>query len=422
MHGSLVRLRVVCAVSFGLLCLTVIFTPLPLFAAISATFSGPDADVVSETVLSPDGRADYKIKVIGLRSVPTQIQILSDTGGIWAVPFNGTNWVIALTNYNAGSGDLFFSQFPANQFTLQVVYADGSGEQTPVTNSPPPTSSLKATFLGIGPDSVSETAFSGDGRPDFNIKVDGLRAVPVEMQIISNTGGVWHTPFNGANWVIGLDNYSAGSANLHFAQFRSDSFKLQVAYADGTTDQTDVSNQPAPPSTLQAAFLGVGSDLVSETVLTPDGRSDFKIQVTGLRSVPTQIQILSDTGGIWKIPFNGVNWVIALANYNSGSGNLYFSQFKSNTFKVQVTYADGSTDQADAVNPTGNSVADVQRLLEQATFGPTSALTAAVQTSGIDSYLNQQFNAPMQDYPDLPFWPQTRPSTCILRDSHLVDR
>jgi len=91
-----------------------------------------------------------------------------------------------------------------------------------------------------------------------------------------------------------------------------------------------------------------------------------------------------------------------------------FGTFRDGRRTIELLLVDdGSTDQADAVNPTGNSVADVQRLLEQATFGPTSALTAAVQTSGIDSYLNQQFNAPMQDYPDLPFWPQTRPSTCI---------
>src|SRR5215470_38248 len=89
-------------------------------AALTASFNGPREDVVSETVLSPDGRPDFNIKVSGLTSVPVEMEILSDTGGIWKVPFNGLNWVIALRNYSNGSGDLYFSQFPSNRFTLSV--------------------------------------------------------------------------------------------------------------------------------------------------------------------------------------------------------------------------------------------------------------------------------------------------------------
>ncbi|MEO6162826.1 MAG: DUF1800 family protein [Candidatus Binatia bacterium] len=274
-------------------------------------------------------------------------------------------------------------------------------------------SALTANFVGVGADAVSETELSPDGRADFNIKVEGLRSIPTEIQILSDTGGIWYVPFNGGNWVIALANYTNGTGDLYFSQYPSESFTLQVAYADGTTDQTTVLNPSTQPSSLTASFLGVGSDFVSETTLAPDGRPDFNIRLTGLRSVPTQIQILSDTGGIWEIPFNGSNWVIAFPNFNAGTGNLYFSQYGSNTFRVQVTYADGTTDQADSTTPTGNAQADVQRLLEQATFGPTTALIASVQASGIEGFLNQQFNAPMVDYPDLPFWPQIRPATCI---------
>ena len=272
---------------------------------------------------------------------------------------------------------------------------------------------LTAHFVGVGADAVSETALSPDGRGDFNIKVAGLRSVPTEIQILSETGGIWYVPFNGNNWVIALANYTNGTGDLYFSQYPSESFTLQVAYADGTTDQTTVLNPSTQPSSLTASFLGVGSDFVSETALTPDGRPDFSIKLTGLRSAPTQIQILSDTGGLWKVPFNGTNWVIALPNFNAGTGNLYFSQYGSNSFRVQVTYADGTTDQADSTTPTGNAQGDVQRLLEQATFGATTGQTASVQGSGIEAYLNQQLNTPMQDYPDLEFWPQTRPATCI---------
>lgn len=56
--------------------------------------------------------------------------------------------------------------------------------------------------------------------------------------------------------------------------------------------------------------------------------------------------------------------------------------------------------------------ADAVRFLEQSTFGPTQDLIARVQQIGLASFLDEQAAAAMTDYPDLPFWPQTRPTTC----------
>ena len=58
------------------------------------------------------------------------------------------------------------------------------------------------------------------------------------------------------------------------------------------------------------------------------------------------------------------------------------------------------------------SAADTVRFLEQSTFGPTPELIARVQQIGFESFLDEQVGAPMIDYPDLPFWPQTRPTSC----------
>ncbi|MCM3902067.1 MAG: DUF1800 domain-containing protein, partial [Pyrinomonadaceae bacterium] len=55
---------------------------------------------------------------------------------------------------------------------------------------------------------------------------------------------------------------------------------------------------------------------------------------------------------------------------------------------------------------------DLVRILEQATFGPTPALISLVRQIGIEGYLDAQRTAPMTAYPDLAFWPQTRPATC----------
>lgn len=55
---------------------------------------------------------------------------------------------------------------------------------------------------------------------------------------------------------------------------------------------------------------------------------------------------------------------------------------------------------------------DTVRFLEQSTFGPTDDLIAHTEEVGFDAFLAEQAAAPMRDYPDLPFWPQTRPTTC----------
>src|SRR5919198_117249 len=58
------------------------------------------------------------------------------------------------------------------------------------------------------------------------------------------------------------------------------------------------------------------------------------------------------------------------------------------------------------------SRADTVRFLEQSTFGPTAELVAHVQDIGFEAFLNEQFAAPMSDYPELEFWPPRRPPSC----------
>ena len=58
------------------------------------------------------------------------------------------------------------------------------------------------------------------------------------------------------------------------------------------------------------------------------------------------------------------------------------------------------------------SAADTVRFLEQSTFGPTPELIARVRQAGFDAFLDEQLAAPISDYPELPFWPQTRPTSC----------
>jgi uncharacterized protein (DUF1800 family) len=83
----------------------------------------------------------------------------------------------------------------------------------------------------------------------------------------------------------------------------------------------------------------------------------------------------------------------------------------------------------DSVRAQSNSppdTADIQRFLEQATWGPTPELVAQVRAVGIGAFLEKQFNAPMTGYPTLELYPTTRDqeacpngSTCV-RDNYTM--
>ncbi|MCA1632312.1 MAG: DUF1800 domain-containing protein [Acidobacteria bacterium] len=68
--------------------------------------------------------------------------------------------------------------------------------------------------------------------------------------------------------------------------------------------------------------------------------------------------------------------------------------------------------------PNESNDADVVRLLEQASWGPTSTEVARVKSIGLRAYLNEQFNAPVNNpakgsnYPDLTFPPDDQATGC----------
>ncbi len=72
----------------------------------------------------------------------------------------------------------------------------------------------------------------------------------------------------------------------------------------------------------------------------------------------------------------------------------------------------GSTTPAPAV-----SAPDATRLLEQATFGPTTSDIARVQSGGIDSYLTAQFAQPPTGYSGFSYVPPTAPPACTYDPS-----
>jgi uncharacterized protein (DUF1800 family) len=278
------------------------------------------------------------------------------------------------------------------------------------------TSTLTATFHGLGADLTSPYEFIPDGLRDYHISLDGLRGTPAEISVTSDPDGLWTTPFDSASWMVLVIAQSSSAADIHFSEWPGSNFRVRVRYADGTVDQADARPAgPLPTSSLKAVFHGAANDVVSPLALAPDGLPDYRISLDGLRESPAFIEVTSPPYGVWRAPLDpGGYWEVFLMNFSGAAGDLYFSQWPGSNFRVRVQYSDGSSDTADAGLPPPGPPreSDIARFLYQATFGPTPELIAQVKSSGIADYIDHQFTAPMQDYPDLPFWPTNRPTTC----------
>src|SRR2546421_218306 len=137
-------------------------------------------------------------------------------------------------------------------------YGNGNAESQPPAVLPPTPpaapvtimpSTLQATYLGItGEDRVGKiNQASGNGKPDFHVSVSGLRGTPNTVTITSDTGGIWETPFNGANWIVATQYDGKGNGDLWFEPFASNKFHVKVRYTDSTTDEADASKQVLNP-------------------------------------------------------------------------------------------------------------------------------------------------------------------------------
>jgi hypothetical protein len=139
----------------------------------------------------------------------------------------------------------------AGTYTLRVTVSDGQLSSTAdvvVTvnannqGSGQASGPLKATFLGMtGQDYVGPVGqLSADGVPDWHIQLQGLRGIPIRVQITSTAGGVWEAPFN-RYWVIFTQYGASGTGDLWFEPSATPGFHVKVWYSDSTTDEADVS-------------------------------------------------------------------------------------------------------------------------------------------------------------------------------------
>jgi ATP phosphoribosyltransferase len=214
-------------------------------------------------------------------------------------------------------------------------------------------STLTGTYLGVtGQDFVSGPFLQPNGIADWHIHLQGLRGIPARLRITSTSGGIWESPFNGTNWIVATQYAANGAGDLWFDPFSANtSFHVKVWYSDGAVDETDVGTFDFP-STLKATYLGItGEDFVgSNGSLAANGNPDWHIQLQGLRATPTKVRVTADPIGTWEAPFNGTNWLVATQYETGGAGGLWFEPYVTPTrFHVTVWYADGTTDEIDAL-------------------------------------------------------------------------
>ena len=58
-----------------------------------------------------------------------------ESRGVWENPYNGANWNILVERASdvAPTADLWFSQYPSNQFSVDVLYEDTYNQGATVT-------------------------------------------------------------------------------------------------------------------------------------------------------------------------------------------------------------------------------------------------------------------------------------------------
>ena len=93
------------------------------------------------------------------------------------------------------------------------------------------TSTLTATFRGLGADLTSPYEFIPDGLPDYRISLDGLREFPAGIEVTNQPNGVWLAPLDPyGSWLVFLTNFSGAAGDLYFSEWPGSNFHIGRAH------------------------------------------------------------------------------------------------------------------------------------------------------------------------------------------------
>ena len=288
------------------------------------------------------------LPVGGSRQLAAYADGVATTAVVWAV--NGTVGGNATVGTVDASGKYTAPSAPPAGWNVTVTATDGSGSSgasvMTVRNQIPWPTSVSPNPLPLGP---------------YTIQVIGSRFV-AGAQVLWN-GTALPTTFQSSTLLTATGNASqAGSFNLTVAN-------------------------PGPAAVSTALVLKVTSNV---TVGVAPASLSLQTNATG--QFTATVSNTANTAVIWKVNNviggdSGTGWITPAGLYTAPptvpvGGSVTVSA---------LSVADGST-QASAVVTIQDPLAITNgRFLEQATFGPTSALMARVAEIGIPAFLEEQF-------------------------------
>lgn len=192
----------------------------------------------------------------------------------------------------------------------------------------------------------------------------------------------------------------------------------------------------------------------SESVFQPDAKKSVTLFFTNVELMPNEIgnafrvYLFQKSGKTFElqvdelIPLENSVYALKIRLYDpngyrgqpkaDGESLIYLTWrgLVSNALRISLGNADGAIKYPKFLNPeipkssepTTNDAAgylwsgDRSRFLEQATFGPTTALDSRIRRIGLRVWLNEQFNYPYPTipYPNPPLMPSTPDDTCSI--------
>lgn len=176
--------------------------------------------------------------------------------------------------------------------------------------------------------------------------------------------------------------------------------------------------QAPPAAGAEPAQITVAPNLLSfgtQAVGTGSSAQTINLTNTGGANANLQVSLGGDNPGDFSW-FGTCSNGMTLAPGASCSISVTFVPLVTGALDAAISVQASASDAVQIVGLSGgasaDSASDVARFLAQATFGATLPLLSYVQNIGINAFLEEQFAAPITNYPSLPYYPQVAPVSC----------
>ena len=312
---------------------------------------------------------------------PTQLlsggsQTLTLTGSGFmpgtTVTLNGTSYPIVYVDYNDATAQVTVADNAKGTLTLQVHNpAPGGGSSTFTESVIPNSISLSATNSD-GPSNAGTAILWG--QMDMSATVNGSMLTAVNWSV------------TGAGSITPAGVYSAPTA---------------MPTSRSVTIQAALASNPAITSSYALTIINPSPAISDASPTAVPAGTTTAVTLTGTGFVPSTV-----------IQVNGV--VVPSTYVTQQSIVAQITPDANATGKLQVqastsTFTGGESDFFDVAVLTPISATAAARLLDQTTFGPTTALIQHVQQEGVTAWLAEQYATPQTFLPVIPI---TLPSVC----------